>query len=192
MTLLGIQKTRTTPGRPQSDGMVERACRSVQAMLSAYVTENQKDWDTHIPLLMLAYRSSVHDSTKCNPAQMMLGRQVRLPIDLALGIPETRESKCASDYAYELEKQLILIHIFARKRLQISSNGMKRYYEKSTNLNEHNVGDAVWFHNPVRKKRLSLKFHRPWRGPYTVIEKMSDVLYKIQLNPRGKPKITID
>ena len=138
---------------------------------------------------MLAYRSSVHDSTECSPAQMMLGRQVRLPIDLALGIPETRESKCASDYAYELEKQLIQIHNFARKPLQLSSNGMKRYYDKTTNLNEYNVGDAVWFHNPVRKKGLSLKFQQPWRGPYTVIGNLSDVLYKIQLNPRGKPKI---
>ena len=25
--LLGIEKTRTTPGRPQSDGMIQRACR---------------------------------------------------------------------------------------------------------------------------------------------------------------------
>ena len=41
--LLGVEKTRTTPGRPQSDGMIERACRSVQAMLSANVSENQKD-----------------------------------------------------------------------------------------------------------------------------------------------------
>ena len=41
--LLGIHNTRTTPGRPQSDGMVERACRSVQVMLSAYVSQNQKD-----------------------------------------------------------------------------------------------------------------------------------------------------
>ena len=41
--LLGIHKTRTTPGHPQSDGMVKRACQSVQAMLSAYVSKNQKD-----------------------------------------------------------------------------------------------------------------------------------------------------
>ena len=92
--ILGIQKTRTTPGRPQSDGMIERACRSIQAMLSAFVSQNQKDWDTHIPLLMIAYRSSVHDTTKCTPSAMMLGREIRLPIDLASGLPEKRQSKC--------------------------------------------------------------------------------------------------
>ena len=34
---LAIKKIRTTAGRPQSDCMIEWACRSVQAMLSAYV-----------------------------------------------------------------------------------------------------------------------------------------------------------
>ena len=78
--LLGIHKTRTTPGRPQSDGMVERTCRSIQAMLSSYVSQNQKDWDVYLPLLVLAYNSSLHDTTKCTPSKVMLGRELRLPI----------------------------------------------------------------------------------------------------------------
>ena len=62
--LLGI-RTRTTPGRPQSDGMVERTCRSIQAMMSSFVSQNQKYWDVHLPLLVLAYNTSLHDTTKC-------------------------------------------------------------------------------------------------------------------------------
>ena len=91
-------------GRPQYDGMIERACRSVQAMLSAYVSENQRDWDICIPLLLMVYSTAVHDTTKFTPCSMMLGREIRLPVDLALGIPETRERKCETNYAYELEK----------------------------------------------------------------------------------------
>lgn len=187
--LLGIRKTRTTPGHPQSDGMIERNCRSVQAMLSAYVAQNQKDWDVYIPLLMMAYRSSVHDTTKCTPSAMMLGREIRLPIDLALGIPETRISKCECDYAYDLEKKLIKIHDFARKHMQVSSAGMKNYYDRNINFTEFSVGEIVWFHNPVRKQGLSLKFQRPWKGPYVIVEKLNDVLYKIQETSQGKPKV---
>ena len=187
--LLGIQKTRTTPGRPQSDGMIERACRSVQAMLSAYVSQNQKDWDVYLPLLMMAFRSSVHSTLGLSPSKMMLGRQIRLPIDLALGIPETRISVCESDYAYQLEKQLVSIHDFARKHMQIASNRMKQYYDRNANFTEFQVGDCVWFHNPVRKVGLSLKFQRPWKGPYIITQKLTDVLYRIQENPRGKSKV---
>ena len=187
--LLGIEKTRTSPGRPQSDGMIERACRSVQAMLSAYVSQNQKDWSTYIPMLVLAYNSAVHDSTRCTPASLMLGRQLRLPIDLALGIPETRQSTCESDYAYELETQMLHMHEIARKNIKICSDGMKRYYNRNTNFKEHNEGDAVWYLYLERKVGISPKLTRNWKGPYIVTKKFGDVLYQIQLNPRGKPKI---
>ena len=33
--ILGIDKTRTTPYRPQSDGMIERANRTIENMLSS-------------------------------------------------------------------------------------------------------------------------------------------------------------
>ena len=65
--ILVMEKTRTTPGRPQSDGMIRRACRSVQSMLAAYMSQNQKDWATYIPLIVLAHNSSVHDTTRCTP-----------------------------------------------------------------------------------------------------------------------------
>ncbi|MES9879322.1 MAG: reverse transcriptase domain-containing protein [Sedimenticola sp.] len=188
-TILGIEKTRTTPGRPQSDGMVERACRSVQAMLSAYVKQNQKDWSIYIPLLILAYNSSVHDTTRCTPASLMLGRQLRLPIDLALGIPETRPSTCETDYAYMLEKQLIHMHDIARKHIQISSDGMKRYYDRNTHFKEHYVGDAVWYLYVERKPGISPKLTRNWKGPYIITDKFGDVLYRIQKCPRGKSKL---
>ena len=158
-------------------------------MLSAYVSQNQKDWDVYLPLLMMAFRSSVHSTLGVSPSEMMLGRQIRLPIDLALGIPETRISVCESDYAYQLEKQLVSIHDFARKHMQIASNRMKQYYDRNANFTEFEVGDCVWFHNPVRKVGLSLKFQRPWKGPYIITEKLTDVLYRIQENPRGKSKV---
>ena len=186
---LGIEKTRTTPGRPQSNGMFERACRSVQAMLSAYVSQNQKDWATYIPMLVLAYNSSVHDSTRCTPASLMLGRQLRLPIDLALGTPETRQSTCESDYAYQLEKQLLHMHNSARKNLQICSDGMKLYYDRNTHFKEHAVGDAVWYSYLERKPGISPKLTRNWKGPYIVIKKFGDVLYQIQCGSRGKPTL---
>ena len=60
--LLVIDKTRTTPRRPQSGGIVERANRTIQSMIASYISVKQDDWDEHIPLFMLAYRSSVHET----------------------------------------------------------------------------------------------------------------------------------
>ncbi len=71
--LLGMKKTRTTALHPQSDGMVERYNRTIEAQLAIFVEQHQWDWDQHVPLLLMAYCSAVHDSTRCTPARMMLG-----------------------------------------------------------------------------------------------------------------------
>lgn len=62
--ILGIEKTRTTPYRPQSDGMIERANRTIETMLGTFVDQNQQNFDELVPFLMMANRSSVHESTE--------------------------------------------------------------------------------------------------------------------------------
>ena len=74
--LLQIQKTRTTPYHPQSDGMVERNNRTILTMLSAFVNEHQNDWDEHLPYIAMAYRAAEHETTGNTPNYMMLGREV--------------------------------------------------------------------------------------------------------------------
>ena len=93
--LLGIKKTRTTALHPQSDGMVERFNRTLENHLAIFVEQNQKDWDRWIPSLLMAYRSSVHETTKQTPACLMFGRELNLPIDLLYCRPPcTRTAKC--------------------------------------------------------------------------------------------------
>ncbi|GBN81999.1 Retrovirus-related Pol polyprotein from transposon 412 [Araneus ventricosus] len=71
--LLGILKTRMTALHPESDGMVERFNRTILYHLSLFVSRNQTDWDTHLPLFLLAYRSAEHEVTGLTPAEMMFG-----------------------------------------------------------------------------------------------------------------------
>ena len=70
---------------PQSDRMVERFNRTIEGMLSRFVAENQRDWDSHLPILMMGYRSAVHETTSFTPCELTFCRQIDLPIDLQLG-----------------------------------------------------------------------------------------------------------
>ncbi|UYV61724.1 hypothetical protein LAZ67_1006165, partial [Cordylochernes scorpioides] len=67
---LGIEKTRTTPLHPQSYGMVERFNRTLTQHLTMFVDKNQREWDQHHPMLLMAHRSAEHESTGYCPARM--------------------------------------------------------------------------------------------------------------------------
>ena len=69
----GITKSRTTAYHPQGDGMMERFNRSLLQMLRAYV-RHESDWEKFLPLVMFAYRTSVHTTTGASPFDLMLGR----------------------------------------------------------------------------------------------------------------------
>ena len=59
----GITKSHTTAYHPQGDGMVERLNRSILQLLWAYVTK-ETNWEHYLPLIMYAYRSTIHSSTQ--------------------------------------------------------------------------------------------------------------------------------
>ena len=120
----------------------------------------------------------MHESTYTTPSMMTFGRENRLSIDLILGHPEREDSEQAygSQYASQLSEKINEGHEFPRSRLQIASNAIKRNYDIQANLFECNVGDPVWFFDPTRKVGLNPKFQRPWKGPFKVISKISEIL----------------
>ena len=187
--LMGIKKTRTTPYHPQSDGMVERFNRTLEMELSKFAEHQQKDWDEHIPFLMMAYRSAVHSTTGCSPAKMMLGRELKLPVDLIFGRPEEEILQTPVEYVLTLQERLEQVHGFARAHLREMSIKMKDRYDTLLEGELLDVGDAVWLHNPQRKKGLSPKLQRPWEGPYIVTKVINDSVYRIQLGAKTKAKV---
>lgn len=85
MRLLGIRKTRTTALHPQSDGQIERHHQTILNYLAKFIAEDQRDWDSWVPMYLLAYRSSQHEAMGASPAELYFARDLRLPSDLLRG-----------------------------------------------------------------------------------------------------------
>ena len=66
--LLSVKKTRITPYHPESDGLVERFNRTLIDMLSMAVSDNERAWDLQLSMLLLAYRTSRHETTGTTPS----------------------------------------------------------------------------------------------------------------------------
>lgn len=78
--ILEIDKTRTSPWRPQIDGMVERFNRTFETMVRQIVADGQWGWDRHLLIVCMACRAVVHEATGESPNRLMLGRELPLPI----------------------------------------------------------------------------------------------------------------
>ena len=178
--LLGIVKTRKCPYHPESDGIIERFNRTVLSMLSNYVDDRQRDWDRHLPHVMMAYRSCVHESTKYTPFYMIFGRDVKLPVDVIFGrTPDQPQERV--EYARHLRDSLEAAHHLARTHLQAAQRRQKDFYDRRVAGSPFSVGDRVLLSSTAVKRGLSPKLHPKWRGPYIVLAKINDVNYRVQL-----------
>lgn len=189
--ILGIEKTRTTPMHPESDGMVERFNRTLGQELAKRCKGKQEDWDKHLPFLLMAYRSAEHETTQYTPAQLMMGRDLRLPIDLMIERPpgDNEIHETTTHYVRDLRQKLSETHSHVRTNLQLSSQAMKLRKDAKASTKLLQPEDQVWLYNPKRKKGLSPKFMSPWEGPYRVVKRLSDVTYRIQKIGEGALKV---
>ena len=187
--LLGIRKTRTTPLHPQSDGMVERFNRTLVQEIAKRCRHGQNDWDLYIPSILLSYRSAVHEATGYTPAQLMMGRDLRLPMDLLFERPPDAQPACTTEYVKTQRDRMSHVRAEAAANLKISGETMKLRVDAKATMEPLEKGDRVWLYNPQRKKGLSPKLSSPWDGPFFVTEKLSSVTYRIQKGKHSAPKV---
>ncbi|KAJ8381341.1 hypothetical protein SKAU_G00021190 [Synaphobranchus kaupii] len=185
---LGVTKTRTTPLHPQSDGLVERFNRTLATQLAILASQHQRDWDRHLPLVLWAYRSAVQESSQLTPAALMFGRELRTPVDLVFGAPPEPEepSRTREEYYHRLRNRLLVAHDFARKAQASAGFKQKRWYDTRCRGRAFAAGEQVWIYCPERKKGLSPKLRASWRGPGEIVERLSEVVYRIRMPGRGR------
>jgi hypothetical protein len=44
----------------------------------------------------------------------------------------------------------------------------------------------VWLYRSIRKRAKSPKLQMCWEGPYNIITRINDVVYRVQWHPRAK------
>ncbi|KAI4905604.1 hypothetical protein NFI96_006898 [Prochilodus magdalenae] len=190
--LLGIEKTRTTPFRPQSDRQVEQFDGTLQKILATTAERCHWDWDLMIPLAVMAYRATKHSSSGLTPNMMLFGRELTEPIDLVAGLPPDHESaKTPPEYVAQLRDRLELAHRIAREALGESVKRAKKQYDKNAHKTSYNIGDAVWYlvKGTKRVRNKVRKFLPSYEGPYFILGQLDDLVYRIQKNPKTKVKV---
>jgi hypothetical protein len=185
----GIEKLRTTAYRPQTNGMLERFHRTLNSMLAKFVAENQRDWCERVPVVMAAYRASVHETTGYTPNQLMLLRETRAPLDVVLGVPreERKQHLSPDDFIAEQQTRASEVYEFVRQNLGVAATRRKKDYDARVKTIDCPVGSWVWYYTPRRFTGKSPKWQKMYSGPYLVTRLILPSNAVIQKSRRSKP-----
>ena len=185
-SLLETTHLFTTPYHPQFDGLCERFNRTLTSMLRGFVSKHQVDWDTYLPYVMYAYRTSVQESTKETPFFLMFGRPSREPLDLHLR-PEESAILPVSETKPAMVTRMHAAFDLVQAHLQEAHQKQKRYHDKSSRERDIRVGDEVLLLDERVPVGHTKKLHPPWKPGYRVIRKVGPLNFQLEHpNQRGK------
>lgn len=179
----GIHKVRTTPYHPRGNP-VERFNRTLLQMLGTLENKKKSCWKEFVKPLVHAYNCTRNDVTGYTPYELMFGRQPRLPVDLAFGLPVDRSTKSHSQYVKDLKEGLRESYEIAIKNSAKVAQRNKRRFDKHVVVSTLDVGDKVLVRN--LRLRGKNKLADKWEPDvYVVIRKAGDLpVYVVQ--PDGK------
>ena len=178
--LMGVEKTFTTSFHPQGNGRCERVNRTVLAMLSKFLDENHSEWDRHLPLLVLAYRSQIHRSLGYSPFMMMFGREPRLPVDAEIDAPRSTKSRTVSEYIDGLCAGMRDVYREAIRISDATNLRNNKLYDRKLNSFSYVEGDRVMLCRNVAARGQYYKFVRAWK-PAVIVSKIGELNYRVRL-----------
>ena len=104
LQLLELDKTRTTAFHPRSNVVIERMDKTLQNILAKCIKEEQSSWSQHLPYVMMAYRSSVHESTGYTPQFLVFGQELSLPFYCMYPNPQENETTDAHEFVHKKQR----------------------------------------------------------------------------------------
>ena len=180
--LAGVQKLRTSPYHPQTNGQCERFNGTLLNMLGTLTPEQKKDWKSHVPALVHAYNCTRNTATGFSPYFLLFGREPRLPVDVEFGLQRggQKGSPGESNYISQLKKRLQFAYRKAKCMAQKQQARHRGLYNLRCRGATLSVGDLV------------LVKQTAWKGRHKIQDRWEDREYQVVDQPTpGIPVYTV-
>jgi len=138
-------------------------------------------------ILQHSYNKATHSSTGFSPFEVCLGFQPTSPTELPLTLApqgtlhQQREQLSAQWFLQQIQQ----CHIAVTSTLKETQHRAKEIHDKQRTTISYQPGDRVWLH--LDKKHFKGQHHKilPIRyGPYTILQKVGENGYKLDLPPQ--------
>ncbi|CAH2087422.1 unnamed protein product [Euphydryas editha] len=183
MSDLGIDIHLITPNMHNSNGQVERYCRTVLNMIRVEVNHKSEMWSNVLWKLQLVLNVTKQKTTQCSALNLLIGSEATTPVinslirDIAVaGTNTNRESW------RELRRQR------ADRLLEDNRNKQDEYVNKNRSApRKFAVNDTVYV---IKYTQSTGKLDSGMRGPYTVVKRLPNERYELRLLAGARGKTT--
>ena len=153
-------------------------------MLGTLENKDKSHWREFVKPLVHAYNCTRSDVTGFSPYELIFGRQPRLPVDLAFGLPSSCEPKSHSQYVHELKGRLEESYRVATENASKTAERNKQRFDRRVVESTLEPGDRVLVRNVrIRGKH---KLADKWEPDVHVVVKRAGDLPVYTVKPEGK------
>ncbi|GJY43922.1 reverse transcriptase domain-containing protein [Tanacetum coccineum] len=166
---------------PQTNGLVERANRSLGEGIKARLEARSKNWMEELPHVLWAHRTMIKSSNGDTPFSLTYGTEAVIPAEVGMPTIRTVEVDLEqNDEALEINLDLLEER---RGEAAIREARSKAKMEKYYNAKVRNTsfsGDLVYRNNDASRAEDTGKLGPKWEGPYEVTEALGKGAYKLR------------
>ena len=183
--LIGCKKTTTLAHHPTGNAHIERLWQWVALCLRQMTKEQYQEWEKYVRLMEHVWNTSYHSVLKCTPFEAAHGIPARTVLDSWV-----EEERRGTTSRLMKQDDIAAMRATANAFVQQIENVRKEAAERTALLNrrgskkEYAIGERVSFFIPPTEKEAREMQRKPkhllqYRGPASVVEKLSSSTYQI-------------
>ena len=188
---MGSKRALTTAYHPQADGQTEILNQTIEVALRAFVNFDRNNWSQLLSRIAFAYNNTPHTATGYSPALLLYGFKPNEPLSYLLepdssNISRPKWEDLIKDDSKEFIEEFEGIRQVAKDALRKAQVTFEKAYNKNHIPLSFEVGDLAMInlhslHLPDVTEGKGVKLTRRFEGPFEIIDKLSDVTYRLRI-----------
>ncbi|GJU34048.1 reverse transcriptase domain-containing protein [Tanacetum coccineum] len=179
---LNITQRFASVKHPRSNGLVERANRSLGEGIKARLGEGNKNWIEELPHVLWAHSMMIKSSHGDTPFSLTYGTKAVIPAEIRMPTYRT----VVVDVIYNNEELRLNLDLLEERRERAAIREaraklkMTKYYNARVRGVTFRPGDFFYRSNEASHAMNGGKLSPKWEGPYEVTEALGDRAYRLR------------
>ena len=182
--LVACKQTFTTGRMPKRNARVARMHKTLENLVSVYISDNHKTWPDLVPIALWTIRSTTSFRTGYSPFTLLYGED---PVSMGMHERgEIPESLNDCEFYIKTKDNIGMFRYLAADAVKIYEKEMRNKLDDKARPTKFYEGDLVYMYDPLGSENKQSKFSNRYTDPYRVVSVKGDHLLRLKYLKTGK------